>query len=107
MRVGEARDLRNSTERKMMIGAYLIDYYIRVSPFLLPPHAQTISRRSGGLFLLRKPVVAIVDILHDELYRERFFPTVTDADLERLARKALQKKTVRGEMTLVNGWQAA
>jgi predicted PurR-regulated permease PerM len=38
------------------------------------------------------PLVAIVDILHDELYRKRLLPTVTDADLDRLARKALHEK---------------
>ena len=38
------------------------------------------------------PLVAILAILHDELYRKRFLPTVTDADLDRLARKALREK---------------
>ena len=42
--------------------------------------------------LVAAPLVAIVDILHDELYRKRFLPTVTDADLDRLARKALHEK---------------
>jgi predicted PurR-regulated permease PerM len=42
--------------------------------------------------LVAAPVVAIVDILHDELYRKRFLPTVTDADLDRLARKSLHEK---------------
>ena len=42
--------------------------------------------------LVAAPLVAIVDILHDELYRKRFLPTVTDADLDRLARKALGEK---------------
>jgi predicted PurR-regulated permease PerM len=42
--------------------------------------------------LVAAPVVAIVGILHDELYRERFLPTVTDADLDRLARNALREK---------------
>jgi predicted PurR-regulated permease PerM len=37
------------------------------------------------------PLVAIVDILHDELYRKRLLPTVTDADLDRLARQALHE----------------
>jgi predicted PurR-regulated permease PerM len=39
--------------------------------------------------LVAAPLVAIVTILHDELYRKRFLPTVTDEELERLARKAL------------------
>jgi predicted PurR-regulated permease PerM len=38
------------------------------------------------------PLAAIVAILHDELYRKRFLPTVTDADLDRLARNALREK---------------
>ena len=42
--------------------------------------------------LVAAPLVAIVDIVHDELYRKRFLPTVTDADLDRLARKALHEK---------------
>jgi len=42
--------------------------------------------------LVAAPVVAIVDILHDELYRKCFLPTATDADLDRLARKALHEK---------------
>ncbi len=42
--------------------------------------------------LVAAPLVAIVDILHDELYRKRFLPTITDADLDRLARKALHEK---------------
>jgi predicted PurR-regulated permease PerM len=42
--------------------------------------------------LVAAPLVAILQILHDELYRKRFLPTVTDADLDRLARKALHEK---------------
>jgi predicted PurR-regulated permease PerM len=42
--------------------------------------------------LVAAPLVGIVDILHDELYRKRFLPTVTDADLNRLARQALREK---------------
>ena len=42
--------------------------------------------------LVAAPMVAIVNILHDELYRKRFLPTVTDDDLERLARSALREK---------------
>ncbi|MBF0234835.1 MAG: AI-2E family transporter [Desulfamplus sp.] len=42
--------------------------------------------------LLAAPLVAIADILHDELYRKRFLPTVTDADLDNMARKALHEK---------------
>jgi predicted PurR-regulated permease PerM len=42
--------------------------------------------------LVAGPVVAIVDILHDELYQKRFLPTAPRADLDRLARKALREK---------------
>ncbi|MBN1972524.1 MAG: AI-2E family transporter [Sedimentisphaerales bacterium] len=42
--------------------------------------------------LVAAPMVAIVNILHDELYRKRFLPTITDADLDCLARKALHEK---------------
>jgi hypothetical protein len=38
------------------------------------------------------PLVAIVGILHDELYRKCFLPTLTDEDLDRLARNALREK---------------
>lgn len=45
--------------------------------------------------LIAAPLVAIVGILHEELYRKRFLPTVSDEDLDRLARVALlEKKTV-------------
>lgn len=40
--------------------------------------------------LVAAPLVAIVAIVHDELYRRRFLPTVTDADLDRLAGQALR-----------------
>ena len=42
--------------------------------------------------LLAAPLVAIVTIIHDELYRKRFLPTVTDGDLDRLAGQALHEK---------------
>lgn len=42
--------------------------------------------------VIAAPLVAIVDILHDELYRKRFLPSVTDADLDRLAGYALREK---------------
>jgi predicted PurR-regulated permease PerM len=42
--------------------------------------------------LVAAPLIAIVDIFHDELYRKRYLPTTTDADLDRLARKALFEK---------------
>jgi predicted PurR-regulated permease PerM len=45
--------------------------------------------------LLAAPLVAIVDILHDELYRKRLLPTVTDADLDSLAQKVLHERSAK------------
>ena len=42
--------------------------------------------------LVAAPLVAIVNIVHDELYRKRFLPTVTDADLDRLSQMSLREK---------------
>ncbi len=42
--------------------------------------------------LVAAPLVAIVSIIHAELYRKHYLPTVTDADLDRLARIALHEK---------------
>ena len=42
--------------------------------------------------LVAAPLVAIVGILHEEIYRKRFLPAVTDADLDRLSRKSLHEK---------------
>ncbi len=42
--------------------------------------------------LIAAPLVAILGIVHEELYRKRFLPTVTDDDLDRLARGALLEK---------------
>ncbi len=39
--------------------------------------------------LVAAPLVAIINICHDELYRKRYLPTVTDADLDVLAKKSL------------------
>lgn len=42
--------------------------------------------------LIAAPLVAIVGIVHEELYRKRFLPTATDEDLDGLARAALHEK---------------
>jgi len=42
--------------------------------------------------LVAAPLVAIVNICHDELYRKRYLPTITDADLDLLAKSALFEK---------------
>lgn len=42
--------------------------------------------------LVASPLIAIVNILHDELFRKRFLPTLTDADLDNMAGKALREK---------------
>ncbi len=47
--------------------------------------------------LVAAPMVAIIQILYDELYRSRFLPTVTDPQLERLARGALREKVGDGK----------
>ncbi len=47
--------------------------------------------------LVASPLVAIVSILHDELYRKQFLPTVTDEDLDRLSGKVLHDKKTAGE----------
>ncbi len=44
--------------------------------------------------LLAAPMVAVVTILHDELYRKQFLPTTTDADLDHLAAVALHEVEV-------------
>lgn len=41
--------------------------------------------------LVAAPLTATADILHDELYRKRLIPTITDADLDELGRKALNE----------------
>lgn len=42
--------------------------------------------------LVAAPLVAIVSIVHNELFRKHYLPTVTDTDLDRLARIALHEK---------------
>lgn len=42
--------------------------------------------------LVAAPLVAIVSILHEELYRKQFLPSVTNEELERLAAKVLHDK---------------
>jgi len=40
--------------------------------------------------LVAAPLVVVANILHEEIYRKRFLPSVNDSELETLARKALQ-----------------
>jgi predicted PurR-regulated permease PerM len=47
--------------------------------------------------LVATPLVAILRIVHNELFRKRFLPTVTDADLNRLAGIALDEKQFIGK----------
>ncbi len=44
--------------------------------------------------LIAAPLVAIVRILHEELYRKRFLPTSTNEDLDRLAGASLLERRV-------------
>ncbi len=39
--------------------------------------------------LVAAPLVAVIQIFHEELYRKRFLPTVTDGKLDQMARHAL------------------
>lgn len=45
--------------------------------------------------LIAAPLVAILGIVHEELYRKQVLPTTTDEDLDRLARAALLEKGTR------------
>lgn len=49
--------------------------------------------------LIAPPLVAIVQILHDELYRKRFLPHATPADLDRLVCQSLPQKAVTHHTT--------
>ena len=42
--------------------------------------------------LVAAPLIAIASIFHGELYRKQYMPTVTDEDLDDMARKALREK---------------
>jgi predicted PurR-regulated permease PerM len=44
--------------------------------------------------LIAAPLVAIINIFHEELYRKKYLPTITDTDLDKLAKKVLQNKDV-------------
>jgi len=44
--------------------------------------------------LIAAPLVAIVSIFHEELYRKKFLPSVTDEDLDMLARNVLHEKSI-------------
>lgn len=48
--------------------------------------------------LVAAPLVAIVSIVHDELYRKRFLPSVTDVDLDRMAGIALHENPSAGQV---------
>ena len=47
--------------------------------------------------LVAAPLVAIVGILHDELYRKKLLPAVNDEDLDGLARKVLHEKSLASD----------
>jgi predicted PurR-regulated permease PerM len=44
--------------------------------------------------LLAMPMVAIILIFHEEIYRPRFLPNITDEDLDRIAQATLERKKV-------------
>lgn len=47
--------------------------------------------------LIAAPLVAVINIFHEEIYRKKYLPAVTDADLDGLARKVLQNKGIAGD----------
>ena len=47
--------------------------------------------------LVAAPFVAIVSILHDEIYRKKFLPSITDSELDALAKRVLHEKTVASD----------
>ena len=47
--------------------------------------------------LVAAPLVAIVNIFHEELYRKKYLPMVNDADLDGLARKVLHEKNIASD----------
>ena len=47
--------------------------------------------------LVAAPLVAVVRIVHSELYRKHYLPTVTDEDLDRLAGIALHENQSVGK----------
>ena len=44
--------------------------------------------------LIAAPLVAILTILHEELFRKKFLPSVSDADLDGMARKVLHETSL-------------
>jgi len=47
--------------------------------------------------LVAAPLVAIVRIIHEELFRKRYLPSVSDDDLDRLARISLHERPMTEE----------
>jgi len=47
--------------------------------------------------LVAAPLVAVASILHEEIYRKKFLPSVNDSELDVLARKALQVNSGSGD----------
>ena len=47
--------------------------------------------------LIAAPMVAVINIFHEEIYRKRYLPAITDANLDALARKVLHTKGVDGD----------
>ncbi len=75
-----------------VISPYILARHMRLHPVAVIFSMLLCVATFGVLgVLVAAPIVAIVSILHDELYRKRFLPNVTDADLDRLARIALSE----------------
>ena len=47
--------------------------------------------------LIALPMLAIVNILYEEIYRPRFLPSISESDLEKLAEGMLKKNRFRSE----------
>ena len=47
--------------------------------------------------LVAAPLVAVTIIIHEEIYRKRFLPSVTDDDLDRLAKRVMHEKSIASE----------
>jgi predicted PurR-regulated permease PerM len=47
--------------------------------------------------LVAAPLVAIASIFHDELFRKRFLPSISDSDLDDLAKKVLHERNVASD----------
>ena len=76
-----------------LLGPFIMARGMKLHP-LAVIFAMLLSVAAFGVLgvLVAAPLIAILSIFHDELYRKRYLPMVTDEDLNDLARKALREK---------------